>query len=292
MRSRAAFLSYVQMDDKHEEGRLTDIRRKLEAEVKLQTGESFTIFQDRKDILIGQRWRNEIREGIDGSTLLVAIVTPSYLKSDNCRKELNRFLELEAALGRDDLILPVLYVATPALDDTEDDPLAAQLESRHWFDWLELRFADLSSEVSRRAIAELASGIESALQRSKQEPTQVDAVSLASVDAETDDVAGPGFVELVAEAEDAMPEFIDTMSLFTETLEDHAQLAVHATSRIEATESSSKPAKARLEVLRQLATGLEEPTARMEELAVDYVDQLARCERRHRGAGLPDSDSG
>ena len=267
MRSPDAFLSYAHVDD--EQGRLTDIKRRLEAEVRIQTGEGFTIFQDSEDILEGEHWRRVIRESIDGSTLLIAIVTPSYLKSDSCKEELIQFLELDQRVGRDDLILPVIYVEPPALGDDEDDPLAAQLESRQRFDWQELRFADLDSDASRRAIAELGRGIESALQRSKQEPAKVDAVALALVDAETDDVAEPGFVELVAEAECAMPEFNDTIRLFAQTMEDYAQLASRATSRLEAAENSSKPSKAKLEAIRQLTTELEEPTARMEELAVD-----------------------
>ena len=217
-----------------------------------------------------------IRESVDGSTLLIAIVTPSYLKSDSCRKELDLFLEVEKVLGRDDLILPVIYVETPALGDGEDDPLATQLGSRQWFDCQDLRFADLGSEASLRAIAELGGGIASALLRSKQEPASVGSVALAAVDAEMDDVAEPGFVELVAEAEGAMPEFTETLKLFAETLRNYAQLTSSANDRMKAAEKSPKPSKAKLGVIRQLTAELDEPTARMEELAVDYVDQLAR----------------
>jgi hypothetical protein len=46
----AAFMSYVNFDDTHEEGRLTEFCRRLSGEVRMQTGEESCIFQDRKDI--------------------------------------------------------------------------------------------------------------------------------------------------------------------------------------------------------------------------------------------------
>jgi cobaltochelatase CobT len=47
-----AFMSYVHFDDQRENGRLTQFRDHLSAEVRVQTGEEFPIFQDRTDI----RW--------------------------------------------------------------------------------------------------------------------------------------------------------------------------------------------------------------------------------------------
>jgi hypothetical protein len=52
----AAFMSYVNFDDTHEEGRLTEFCRRLSGEVRMQTGEESCIFQDRKDIDWGQQW--------------------------------------------------------------------------------------------------------------------------------------------------------------------------------------------------------------------------------------------
>lgn len=49
-RTALAFMSYVNLDDQHEQGRLTRFRECLSGEVRMQTGEPFDIFQDRKDI--------------------------------------------------------------------------------------------------------------------------------------------------------------------------------------------------------------------------------------------------
>src|SRR4029077_1089262 len=106
----AAFMSYVRFDDEHEDGRLTEFRQRLSGEVRLQTGSDFRIFQDRKDIAWGQQWQERIDESLDAVTFLVPILTPSFFKSEACRGELERFLDREKQLKRNDLILPVYYV--------------------------------------------------------------------------------------------------------------------------------------------------------------------------------------
>ena len=41
-----AFLSYVNLNDQHDYGDLTQFRERLSGEVQMQTGEAFDIFQD------------------------------------------------------------------------------------------------------------------------------------------------------------------------------------------------------------------------------------------------------
>ncbi|WP_172900054.1 hypothetical protein [Bradyrhizobium erythrophlei] len=52
-RQLIAFLSYVRSDDDHDGGRITAFRKRLEGEVRMQTGQAFEIFQDRNDISWG-----------------------------------------------------------------------------------------------------------------------------------------------------------------------------------------------------------------------------------------------
>src|SRR5215470_7401202 len=99
-------MSYVRLDDQHENGQLSQFRERLSAEVRVQSGEDFPIFQDRNDIAWGQAWQERIDKALDGATLLVAIITPSFFRSPACRNEVERFLERESQLGRQDLILP------------------------------------------------------------------------------------------------------------------------------------------------------------------------------------------
>ena len=110
---------YARIDD-DDEG-ITNLRRSLEIELRKQTGEALPIFQDRRDIFIGQQWRDRIMRSIDGSSLLVVVITPSLLRSDFCRVEIEAFAGREDQLGRSDLIIPILYIRTPGLSNPEDD---------------------------------------------------------------------------------------------------------------------------------------------------------------------------
>ena len=72
----AAFMSYARFDDLHDDGQLTQFRERLSAEVRVQTGEEFSIFQDRNDISWGQNWQKRLDQTLDAVTLLLVIITP------------------------------------------------------------------------------------------------------------------------------------------------------------------------------------------------------------------------
>jgi hypothetical protein len=155
----AAFMSYVRFNDQHDDGQLTEFRKRLSNEVRVQVGEAFPIFQDRNDIAWGQNWEKRIDQALDAVTLLVVIITPGFFRSAACRAEVEHFMAREQELGREGLIMPVYYVSTPELDDPRQrdaDPLAKALAARQFADWRELRFEPFTSPVVRKALAQLA----------------------------------------------------------------------------------------------------------------------------------------
>ncbi len=164
----AAFLSYVRLDDDHEDGKLSELRSKLTGELRLQTGEEFPIFQDRNDISWGENWRTRIERGLDATTLLICIITPSFFKSPSCRGELDKFLERERKSNRDDLILPIYYVECPEMtgkNSGKRDKLAKIMSSRQYVDWRDLRFEPLGSPSIGKVIAQMAEQIRGVLSR-------------------------------------------------------------------------------------------------------------------------------
>jgi len=270
-----AFMSYTQIDDEREKGRITDLRWSLSNEVAMQTGEEFPIFQDREDILTGQRWESRIESVIDGTTFLITVITPSFFNSEMCMKEVEQFFRREAALSRDDLIIPILYVPTPALKDSNNE-IARNLSSRHYFIWGDLRFEESNSNKYREKVSELAEQIVSAIERSRQSrqesilATDSPSIYHSGLD------GGSGFIELIAEAEDAMPLFVQTTVEFAGKLEEMGDEAVAATNEFEKANVSGKPASARLSIVHRFAKRLEEPARDMEVLANEYIDQLMR----------------
>jgi parallel beta-helix repeat protein len=170
----AAFMSYARFNDQHDDGQLSEFRERLAAEVRAQTGQTFTIFQDRNDIAWGQNWKQRIDETLDTVPLLLIIITPSLFNSPACRDEFTKFLERERTLGRQDLILPVYYISAREMDDSalrEADEMARVLASRQLADWRELRFEPLTSPLVRKAVAHLASRLRDTFWQSPVSPT-------------------------------------------------------------------------------------------------------------------------
>jgi hypothetical protein len=169
-RQPIAFMSYTINDDKHDSGNLTRFRERLSGEVQIQTGEEFVIFQDRKDILWGQNWKERIEDSLDAVTFLIPIITPRFFNSPYCREELQRFLEREQKLKRNDLILPIYYVSCPLLEDEAKratDKMAQVIAARQYADWRGLRHKPQTSRDVKETISELARHIRDALERSE-----------------------------------------------------------------------------------------------------------------------------
>lgn len=263
-----AFLSYARRDDEHDAGRITAIRKQLQSEVEVLTGKRFQIFQDQENISVGQPWRTQIQLSIDNTSLLIAMVTPSFLNSPMCCDEVHRFVRRENELAREDLIIPIIYVPTPTLDDTDDDVVRI-LRERQFDDWTELRFEELSSQIMRRKIHQLAGGIVAALQRGVAVATNSISKSIV-VDNEQ-----PGFIELLADAEETMPLLHRTMTAWGAELNIYSDILNRATAQLQAANQPGRPAAARITVMHQLKGELEAPVSRMEVLADEYVEQLA-----------------
>ena len=172
----AAFLSYSHFDDANDEQYITKFRELLEREVRAQTGRDFVIFQDRRDIRWGQQWRQRIEQTLDSATFLIPILSPSFFASAECRREVERFLEREKTLDRNDLILPVYYIDSPLLSDAvaaQRDPVARLFHNRQYADWRPLRLKSLRLQTVRQAVVGLAQSIRDALRSGDEPPGKI-----------------------------------------------------------------------------------------------------------------------
>ena len=172
-KSPFGFMSYARFDDEHDNGRITQLCKRLSGEVRVQTGERFDIFQDTKDIAWGRQWENRIDECVDASALFIPIMTPSFFKSKACRHELERFFVRESTSGRRDLILPIYYVKSLVLENEERrhrDRLATLISTRNYCDWRELRAGPLDSPESRIMLVRMAKQIAAVLEGRHPEP--------------------------------------------------------------------------------------------------------------------------
>ncbi|MCI0846190.1 MAG: right-handed parallel beta-helix repeat-containing protein [Chloroflexi bacterium] len=168
-RNPIAFLSYVDLDDHLDGGRLRLFRERLAREVSMHTRQELTILQDRKDSLWVQTWKDRVEDHADDVTFLIPILTPRFFVDPDCRSELRQFFDRERELKRDDLVLPVYYVTCPLLEDPDkwkrDDLAAGLKEHRRPVDWREVRFEPFTSPLIGQKLEELAIQIGDSLNR-------------------------------------------------------------------------------------------------------------------------------
>ncbi|HZN93828.1 MAG TPA: TIR domain-containing protein [Myxococcales bacterium] len=172
MGSPQAFLSYTRTDDEFFGGAITGLRKALELGVRVVTGNrTFEIFQNVEGVELGQHWRERLAQALDEATFLIPILTPLFFSSEACREELDRFMDGEREVGRNDLILPIYFVTTPLLEkpgQIEKDRLASELVKRQRWDWRSLVDLPLTDPQVRREIRNVSEQIGRAVDRTRQ----------------------------------------------------------------------------------------------------------------------------
>ena len=126
-------------------------------------------------ITYGANWEKENKQAIEQSSFLIPIITPAFLQSEWCYREVVQFRQRQAALGRDDLIFPIHYLdvspfSTVRRNEWHDLAVLDHLRTHQWVDFLNLRLLppETSVEVAKR-LGEIASAICAAMYRAESE---------------------------------------------------------------------------------------------------------------------------
>ena len=165
------FWSYSTIDDHAAEGHLSTLRARLRNALQLNVGRhKVTIFQDVTAIPHGAEWEQEIQKALGNSSFMIPIVTPGFMQSNWCCKEVLRFREREKELGRTDLIFPFIYIKTDYIDPNREDECYSKevfnlLGARQRFDFSDLRFHDILGRDVNERIGLLANSLNAALRR-------------------------------------------------------------------------------------------------------------------------------
>lgn len=116
-------------------------------------------------IKFGQHWPSRPDEALAGARFLIPVLSPLFFRSEPCRDELTKFLELERRAGRRDLILPIYLVTAPVLERPAlcaTDTLAQAIHERQRRDWRPYADLPVDHAEHRRAISELARAVAAA----------------------------------------------------------------------------------------------------------------------------------
>ncbi len=120
---------------------------------EMLTGEPIELFFDQRSLAWGDDWQHEIDERLESAAFFIPVVTPRYLTSEACRRELWTVAQRAEAIGLKGLILPLYYVDVPSFGDgSSSDDVLDLVQRFQYVDWRDRRFQEVHTEKYRRGI--------------------------------------------------------------------------------------------------------------------------------------------
>jgi hypothetical protein len=277
----SGFWSYAHADDDAEGGRIADLARAVAAEYEMQMAEELPIFLDRDSLNWGDDWEERVDEALVSGFFFIPVLTPRYFQSEQCRRELQVFLQRAQVLNLTALVLPIRYIDFAALNEADpSDDLLKGVQRIQWEDWAELRLEDSASSLHRKGVAKMAKALGSA----SVEAQAVDFAAAAqeAVEGSVEYGEEPGFLDRMARTELALPDWQLTMGAIMEHVDEVGRLVGDASGKINTQAAAGKGFAARLTVARQLAESLEGPAQGVLDLSRDFTEQLTTVDSGFR----------
>jgi TIR domain len=268
-RGAVGFWSYVHVDDDAEGGRILRLAERLCNEYSVLTGDDLHIFVDREDLSWGDEWRRRIADALSGTTFFIPIVTPRYLRSDECRRELLTFAGHAESFGVTELLLPILYAEVPELAEDSDDEAAALIARTQYVNWSELRLVDETSEAYRQAVNGLARRLMEVAQTLEVRPVIVP---------EGPEEDEPGLVDVMAEFEAALPRWQAAIEQLGPLAVEIGAAMDRATTRAEQSDASGKGFAGRIVAIQALTSELDPLTTRVLQAGTDYASEVVKVD--------------
>jgi hypothetical protein len=242
----------------------------------MQTAESIQLFLDRDDLDWGDAWREVIDEALASVAFFVPVVTPRFFKSVECRRELTQFAKRASALGVKELIMPILWIDVPDLEDSDKrDDVMDMIVDFQWEPWIELRHAPRESSEYTRAVAKLVAR----LVKANVAADQVDLAQAAVSEEDDDGDEDLGIIEQLAEMELSMPVWTQAVESISADIEALGAVAVDGTTELNAGGPQTKSFAGRLTLLRNIAKRLQEPADSLESHGEEFTTNLAAVDR-------------
>ena len=119
-RNAGFFLSYTHKDNDLLDGRIVSFARDLAGQCGFFSGGDIGVFIDRTSINWGEEWRKRLDSEIVELPFLLAAVTPRFLASADCRKEVTDFTTL-IDQGEQKLLLPLIWASIEKVKVTDEN---------------------------------------------------------------------------------------------------------------------------------------------------------------------------
>jgi len=170
-----AFWSYAHEDNDRQGGRLLALARAIEDEFSVISGDDLNIFLDRHSLSWGDLWKERINGALGEAPFFIALVTPKYVRSAECRRELLSFSREAQSRGVGRLLLPILFIDVSDLSDDSSDEMLAIISRSQYVDWRELRLKSPSDPAVLVAVNSLARRMQQLRQEAKSTTQSLEA---------------------------------------------------------------------------------------------------------------------
>jgi hypothetical protein len=278
MTKSIGFWSYVHEDDNAEKGRISQLVQDISEQYQMLTGESISIYLDTEENKWGEKWRENIDTALSEVVFFIPVITPRYIQSTECRREIQYFVQGAEKLGLHDLILPLLYVDFKEFHNKEtSDELIKLINEFQWVDWTETRFLECTSEGYRRGVNKLAQRLVESNIMIESDISENDQLRV-ECKKETDVIEEPGLIDSLAETEEALPKVSEIMENITKQTNVIQSLMEKATEDINKSENSGAGFGPRLMISKRLAKELESPVNSIWESCNEYSVQIYKID--------------
>jgi hypothetical protein len=268
----AGFWSYTHDDNQSDGDRILRLAELLKSEFALLTGSDLDLFVDRTDLKWGEEWRLRIENALATTTFFIPVVTPRYFKSEECRKELLRFVGHAKALGAEELVLPLLYLDVADLRlEAPSDEAVATVKERQWQDCRSLRLLAEDDPEFRAKVNELARRL---IEINDSLPAEPPPAATDSTETGSEPGVEPGHMEHFATAEEALPRWTATLTALPEVMERIGAIAEDFGGRMERSDAEGGNFAKKLRITRQFAEMLRGPADQLHELGQEYAASL------------------
>ncbi|GAB2750564.1 toll/interleukin-1 receptor domain-containing protein [Amycolatopsis magusensis] len=250
----SVFVSYAHKDDESSHGRVKKLAEGIADTYASLTGLTVGIFFDTDSIRLGENWRDRIRAGLNNATVLLAFISPSYLRSRACREELASFFAfLPSQQGRK-LVIPILLFPQERIERYfSSDDLWSEIQELQWKDASGLRSEEPGSPTWMLAIAQISERIEESLIEQEKIDTSSTLIATDSEGDYDDTEHTEGTLEKISRAEEELPRVNSLATAYGERLNTFNELIEGATIRLKKASSFGQ----RLALSKELATALK-----------------------------------
>jgi hypothetical protein len=271
----SGFWSYVHDDNDGEGGRILRLCDLVQKEFASLTARSIEMFVDRKDIAWGAKWKITIDDALTETTFFIAIVTPRYLQSEQCRREILLFTQNAQEREVPELLLPILYFPVDDLVEESTDKVRSAIAAAQYERFDQLRLEDEDSKPYRTAVNKLALRLIDIAKEVANRPEIIPtakaetASSDDSPDDEYDD--SPGLIDAIYSAEELFPEWQNTLEEYGRIMNKITEVTERYAPQM--TKATNKSAAAKLFVAKSYSQELMPIAEEFRDNGLKYSDQ-------------------